>query len=384
MDSNNNDIDDIVQIVITTPSVTSLKLSRKEYQDKIRGMLTGHALGDALGHPHEFHCQTDKYTGKLEYRAKHTSRFQGTKYAAIGQCTDDTDMTMALCHSLINEKGYNREKVILAYEGWANQCKTGMGNNTRLLLKGVKTVKGYEGRYQKALQGKLPGMKASALSEIKSNGSLMRCCPLAVLMCKDNHNDGDVNPFDVVYIDTKITNPNDVNMECNILYYLVLNCLLEGKTPMEALMASVDFTFGAEPGVPVILEAYEQLNNSSEDVKPRDITENKGYVVHSFYCAMWALDQLSKNPDIKYCTLIDQIINWGGDTDTNAAIAGAIIGLHHGYEKLMCEDITKENIEIMMNADLSTSECAGSNWKKYHPDNIPMISEKLTELFYTE
>ena len=82
------------------------------------------------------------------------------------------------------------------------------------------------------------------------------------------------------------------------------------------------------PDIDEITEMFEQLN----DNECRDITKNKGYVVHSFYCAMWALKKIGEVSDITYSKLIDQIIRWGGDTDTNAAIAGAIIGAFHGYE----------------------------------------------------
>ena len=192
--------------------------------NKIHGMLVGVALGDALGHPHEFKYQHDKYTGKLEYKGKHNSRWTGTKYAAIGQYTDDTEMSLALAHSLIENKGYNQDNVILAYEEWANHNSLGMGVNTRLLLKGVKTVRGYKNRYDKAMKGTLPGMKSSDLTDVKSNGSLMRCSSLALL---DNDDD--------VIKDVDLTNPNDINRECSVLY---INCLLyTSPSPRDGLLS---------------------------------------------------------------------------------------------------------------------------------------------------
>ena len=41
-----------------------------------------------------------------------------------------------------------------------------------------------------------------------------------------------------------------------------------------------------------------------------------------------------------------------GDTDTNAAITGA----YYGYDKIIENDITKQNIEIMLNSDSTTSD----------------------------
>ena len=47
-------------------------------------------------------------------------------------------MTMALAHSLVECRKYDRDNVILSYQHWANANTGGMGNNTRSLLKGVK------------------------------------------------------------------------------------------------------------------------------------------------------------------------------------------------------------------------------------------------------
>lgn len=54
--------------------------------DKIRGMFMCMFLGDALGAPHEFRCNSNTpYTGKLEFTAFRTSRFQGKKELVVVQ-----------------------------------------------------------------------------------------------------------------------------------------------------------------------------------------------------------------------------------------------------------------------------------------------------------
>ena len=40
-----------------------------------------------------------------------------------------------------------------------------------------------------------------------------------------------------------------------------------------------------------------------------------------------------------------------GDTDTNAAIAGALMGSYYGYGKIIKNPITKKNMDIMLNSD---------------------------------
>ena len=94
---------------------TILIISDDNKNDLVHGMLVGVMLGDSLGHAHEFRYQTDVYTGKVQYKPKHQSRWHDTKYAVVGQYTDDTKMTLALAQSLIRMKGYDRNDVILSY-----------------------------------------------------------------------------------------------------------------------------------------------------------------------------------------------------------------------------------------------------------------------------
>ena len=68
----------------TGPTIDIISEDHKDKKgDRVHGMLVGVMLGDALGHAHEFRYQTDVYTGKLQYKPKHQSRWQDTKYAVV-------------------------------------------------------------------------------------------------------------------------------------------------------------------------------------------------------------------------------------------------------------------------------------------------------------
>lgn len=115
--------------------------------DRIKGMFYSAFLGDALGAPHEFYCNRGViYTGKLQYQAFYNTRYQGRRELVVGQVTDDSEMTITLLRGLLEDKGYQKEKMIERYVRWANSGLWMMGRNTRDLLKGVATVKGYQGR----------------------------------------------------------------------------------------------------------------------------------------------------------------------------------------------------------------------------------------------
>ena len=57
-----------------------------------------------------------------------------------------------------------------------------------------------------------------------------------------------------------------------------------------------------------------------------------------------------------YQESVDFVIEKGGDTDTNAAITGALLGCYLGYDVIIHEEKTLQNIEIVLNADFSLGD----------------------------
>lgn len=340
--------------------------AKEVYIDKIRGMLFGVAIGDALGAPHEFRrsIPLEMYTGHLIYEPQMFSRFQGERKGVVGQVTDDTEMTIALANNLANNGEYIREKVILSYENWANSKPMGMGKNTRRLLEGVKTVSGYEKRYTKAL--------GKDLMDIQSNGSLMRASPLAILVQPEN-----TLTFNPVSTDSNITNPNPVNEEASHIYIYALNRALAGFSATDIFD---ELGEGMDEYVSVIRQVFVEIFHGI----PRDVTAiGKGWVVHGLYAGLLALhlyDNYSQTEDITqpFSETINQIILMGGDTDTNAAIAGAMIGAYVGYNAMMEEETTRNNLDIIINTDTSAGDFSRPD--VYHPKTIFQLAERLAEI----
>lgn len=68
------------------------------------------------------------------------------------------------------------------------------------------------------------------------------------------------------------------------------------------------------------------------------------------------------------------IITLGGDTDTNAAITGGLLGTIMGFNQLQIEQ--DENLDILVNAP--TEEGDFPRPDLYHPKTIPGLAEELT------
>ena len=287
-------------------------------EERIVGMFLGHFLGDALGAPHEFACNRNvKYTGKLEHQPFMNTAYQGQKRLAVGQVTDDTEMTLALLRCLIKEGGYTTGKVIEAYSEWANSGGWMMGKNTRKLFKGVG-IRGYHSRYAKMLA-------TGAISQ--SNGSLMRACPLALL--KDNL---------PALEDARLTNPSQINLDANLVYIHVLRQLLWGIS-LDIVIASVDAAIQTNE----VKEVWKQAQART----PRDLGENKGWVLHALYCAFVALCHYESYTEL-LAWVIPQV---GSDSDTNAAIAGAIMGAKLGSNQLVKEQAN--NISVLLGVNVN-------------------------------
>lgn len=318
--------------------------------DKIKGMLYALAIRDCCGIPFEFIRSKPKleWTG-LIYDVDITIpfRFHSTIMKA-GSTSDDTEMSIALLNTIITHHSkqlkYHKGEVLLSYMRWANQSNM-LGRNTRKLLKGIKTIKGYNNRVEKM---------GDEMKESQSNGSLMRASPLALL------------PDNILFTDTDITNPNDVNRYCTLIFVTILKMLLDGKSKIECKEYYISQIISNN----LPKEVKESIQDSLEEKDTRNISgKNKGWVCNTFYIAFytfWNYDSFEE--------AVEFVINQhpGSDTDTNCSICGALFGAWLGFEKLNLEPLTKQNITSMDNYwKNSTSEY------KLTPDLFERLSKLI-------
>lgn len=298
---------------------------RKKYrkmEDRIRGMFMGVFMGDALGVPHEFRCNANViYTGRLENEGFRNTQFGGTKRTAIGQISDDSEMTIIILRRIIADGRYIKDNVLKDYIKWANSGGWMMGNNTRALFKGIKTVNGYMNRYNKITQE----------TSSQSNGALMRCAALSLLWNND-----------CIIEDVKMTNPNRVCIDCEIVYVNALRLALCG-CDKDTIYNGVRQLISTEE----VKEVFRQIDENEE----RDIKTQKGWCLHGLWCAFTAIKRYDSYTEAMRWIITQK----GSDTDTNAAIAGGLLGALFGYERISIEDNMESNIEILLSVDINNS-----------------------------
>lgn len=322
--------------------------------DTLKGLLWGAALGDALGAPHEFKTGTPlrHYTGRLEFPLVRQNQWQGRRVGVVGQITDDSEMTFTLADTIAADRRYDPDRAVVNYMTWANSGCPFMGKTTRDLLHGVKTLQGYRSRFQ-ATYGMMPQDVWS-----QSNGCLMRCSPLAVL--------GEAG-IAAAKLDAALTNPHPVCVDSCQAYIRALVALSEGETPAAVRAAAPEWAETAE--VRGVLA--DAADNAAAD---RGVTgQAKGWVLHALWAASRSLKVLEETGT--YEEAIDWVVRLGGDTDTNACIAGALLGASRGYEALTAEARTGPNIATALAANPALG--AIDRPPEYHAARIDGLAARL-------
>lgn len=307
--------------------------------DKYKGLLWGAALGDAIGAPYE--CKH----GSLSYK----DEIVESASLPLGSITDDTEMIIALGRALVENKGiWIKENVVIEYCKWASGDPADIGINTKMLFRHItmypqKYNKMYDATYKAYILDK-PQKYWS-----QSNGCLMRCSILA--LCKN-----DSKNKEVWVEDCKLSNPHPVCIEACELY----SRCIEG-------LVSCDYT---------VIDNYRSFNSCINDVvqsvlrrEKRDVSNNRGWVCHGLYFALWMYkwnDFDTFEDGMKW--VIGEHLD--SDTDTNACIAGSILGMKLGFEKMIRSSVTKKNYEIVLRCKTS---------RPYKAEEINKFIEILTK-----
>ena len=333
-------------------------------KDKVLGAIIGHALGDALGSPVEFYPYSH-YTGKLDSPIIRYNRCYGKQISAIGQVSDDTEMAIVLIQTI--KSGYTKEKAVENYMKWANNkfenCKGNspfMGKNTRRLFVAPKSKYSlYKNRFDKYYTDDI------TKEQSQSNGALMRS--YAHIFTENN---------EFLKEDVFITNPSELVYNAVYTYVEAIKMAIKNYSK-NTIKETIESKILHEE----ILFAFKQAANNEF----RNVTINKGHVLNAYYCAFWGLFQFDNYKDA-----IDSIICLGnekdkpskislkgkwkksdiivGDTDTNAAIAGALLGAYYGYYDISNDNITKYNIDILLKCDSCSGDIIRPNC--YNINNI--------------
>jgi ADP-ribosyl-[dinitrogen reductase] hydrolase len=269
-------------------------------QDKAVGALLGLAVGDALGAPVEG-VSADDLGGK------HTEMTGGGLYGLRpGQGTGDTDMTLRLAASLVEAGGFDPDRVLGSYIGWYRDDPPGMSEHMRQVLGSV--------------DGGADAYRATSAVHFDAganvgNGAIMRATPIGIAFA------GREDALrDATLADAALTHFDPLPGKVALLHNQVVSWALTGGPPL----------------VFAQLKDPEWLDDRIEDVVIPATAGVLGYAValsksesgSALAAIAIALAAFFNADDFEQGLI--WAVNLGGDTDTNGAVTGALLGARFG------------------------------------------------------
>jgi ADP-ribosylglycohydrolase len=274
-------------------------------RDRIIGCILGGAIGDAFGRPYERRQPPIVFSESEEWRL-----------------SDDTQLTLATCEAITISNGRVDPAVIgERFASWHRARRiSGMGSNT---LKALTEL--VAGGHWALVGGK--GERAA------SNGAAMRAAPLAFCLDPNDH----VERRTIRDV-SRITHHHEEAYAGALAVVVAVRAaaggLWDGSNDLLRLVAE------ALPDTQT-RDRLIALSQIGEEIPLLEIARrfgSSGYVAESVPLALRGAKRI-RSLDFK--TVLMELIACGGDTDTNASIAGQVAGALIGRGRLPEEMIAR-------------------------------------------
>jgi len=329
---------------------------------KIKAVMLGHAVGDALGVPVEF-CAREELTKDPVT----DMRGWGSHSVPSGCWSDDTSMSLATLDAL-TRKGIDYNAIMENFVRWINeQAYTATGevfDTGRTCLAAIRKYLKSEERI--ALSA---GMKNEYSC---GNGALMRIHPMALYLYFKGYEAEEA--IEIIHQTTMLTHAHTRAKVASGIYAFILWELLDSPcraSVIRGLKKCELFYTGKKTGNDKIIQKLRDPDLTTEEKnalveslyegidiiaaneweKEFDLLSEKlkriasdpcgtsevsseeikssGYVADTLEAAIWCV---MTTKDYKSCVL--KAVNLGEDADTVAAVAGGLAGALYGYEAI--------------------------------------------------
>ncbi|MGC0421168.1 ADP-ribosylglycohydrolase family protein [Embleya sp. AB8] len=272
------------------------------------GAVVGSAVGDALGAPFEFGLPgafatrfPEAAPGSSRSEERYANEMCGGGGWDAGEATDDTQMAVHVAYSLLERGGLDLPDMFERFQRWARSEPKDIGIQT-----------------QDVLTNGMPWDLAAAIHfqvnlRAAGNGSLMRATTPAVYFAPD----GRTATMAAARRIAALTHGDRAAWEGTAIFHELLRVALAGGDPLAALPGTLaEVPADHRDRYAVVLAPTWQ---------PTDATEFNGAVWPCLGSAVWALRTTTSYQDA-----LRAAIDLGGDTDTVAAVTGALAGARYG------------------------------------------------------
>ncbi|HYY51609.1 MAG TPA: ADP-ribosylglycohydrolase family protein [Myxococcales bacterium] len=280
-------------------------ITQQQIEEKSRfvGTLLGAAAGEALGAPHEFKSASELRPVPRE--------ITGGGIWAAGEPTDDIELTLALLRSIVARHRLDVDDVAQGYLKWFSGNPKDVGALTRAALENLRA--GEPPTQSGAIAWEDTGRKSAG------NGSVMCCAPIGLLHVKSL--DGLAEDATAA---SRITHYDPRCVGSCVAVATAIAHLVRGETD-EAVERAASAGGAVSDDVRAAVERGAARS-------PGDLHfdgEDRGYVLHTVELAFSALASAKDFEDGLLA-----VVARGGDTDTNACVAGALLGAKFGKSRI--------------------------------------------------
>jgi ADP-ribosyl-[dinitrogen reductase] hydrolase len=271
---------------------------------RAQGCMLGQFAGDSLGGLVEFESAAQI---QRTHPAGVRLLVDGGSWNTIGgQPTDDSEMALALARSIMSHGAFDPEAAARAYGWWYDSHPFDIGRTTCAAISAAAAA-------AHAGQSAAEAAMNAAQKESQANGALMRVSPLGVLGAWA----GEGKAAQWAEKDALLTHPNPVCQAANTVFAEALAFAIRtGSSPQETYRFALEMANRAESPRSVI----EALTKAASK-PPDDYSTQMGWVLIALQNAFWQLMHAESLEE----GIVSSVMS-GGDTDTNAAIAGALLG----------------------------------------------------------
>jgi ADP-ribosyl-[dinitrogen reductase] hydrolase len=271
---------------------------REALRDRYRGVLLAAAAGDALGATVEF---MSPQAIRREYGQLRDIIGGGWLKVAPGEITDDTQMALCIARSLVERGAFDADDIAARFVAWRASQPKDIGNTTAHALEHLARGVPWQEAGQRTHEAMRP--------RDASNGSIMRCAPIALYARADPERNAQLSADA-----SRITHANPLCVAASIALNAAIAALQNDPAvdPLTVALAATD-----NATLRAALAAVPTR-------RPADLPAS-GYVLDTMQAAFWAVTQ---HPTLEEAIIAG--VNLGQDSDTTGAVAGALAGARWG------------------------------------------------------